>query len=87
MFVILTYDVSEKRVNKARKAIKKYLIWTQNSVFEGNITQAKLDKCLSDLNKCLDKHEDSLYIYKVDNNKNIKKDVFGVNKNIDDLII
>ncbi|EOU2023716.1 CRISPR-associated endonuclease Cas2, partial [Clostridium perfringens] len=51
MFVILTYDVGEKRVNRVRKILKKYLIWTQNSVFEGKITEAKLHKCLSEINK------------------------------------
>lgn len=47
MFVILTYDVGEKRVNRVRKTLKKYLTWTQNSVFEGQITDAKLHKCLA----------------------------------------
>ncbi|SUY64384.1 CRISPR-associated endoribonuclease Cas2 [Clostridium sporogenes] len=39
MFVILTYDIEEKRINRVRKTLKKYLVWTQNSVFEGEITE------------------------------------------------
>ncbi|MGB9856125.1 MAG: CRISPR-associated endonuclease Cas2 [Caldisericum exile] len=87
MFVIITYDVSESRVNKVRKVLKKYLIWTQNSVFEGVITEAKLYKCLSEVNKIMDKREDSLYIYKVENPQNLSKDVLGICKNPEDMFL
>ncbi|MEG0306469.1 MAG: CRISPR-associated endonuclease Cas2 [Clostridium sp.] len=87
MFVILTYDVGEKRVNKVRKTLKKYIIWTQNSVFEGQITEGKLHKCLADVNKILDKEEDSLYVYMVKNPNNICKEVIGNEKNYDELFL
>lgn len=87
MFIIITYDVGEKRVNKVRKILKKYLIWTQNSVFEGEITDGKLVKCLNEIYKIFNKVEDSLYIYRIGNTKNIKKDVVGKEKNFDDLFI
>lgn len=87
MFVIITYDVGEKRVNKVRKILKKYLIWTQNSVFEGEITDGKLIKCLNEIYKIFNKAEDSLYVYRIANPKNIKKDVVGKEKNFDGLFI
>lgn len=87
MFVIITYDVGEKRVNKVRKKLKMYLTWTQNSVFEGEITDGKLKKCLAELDRVLDRTEDSLYIYRVKNSKNVVKDVVGELKNYDDLFI
>lgn len=87
MFVILTYDVGEKRVNRVRKTLKKYLTWTQNSVFEGQITESKLHKCLADVNKNLNKEEDSLYVYIVKNPKNIEKVVVGKEKNYDELFL
>lgn len=87
MFVILTYDVGEKRVNRVRKLVKKYLIWTQNSVFEGNITESKLHKCLAEISKILDKQEDSLYVYRINNPKNILKDIVGKEKNCDELFL
>ena len=34
MFVILVYDVGEKRVAKVLKICRKYLTWVQNSVLE-----------------------------------------------------
>ena len=87
MFVVVTYDVREKRVNRIRKKLKMYLTWTQNSVFEGEITEAKLKKCLAELDVMLVKSEDSLYIYRVKNSNNIKKDIIGELKNYDDLFV
>ncbi len=87
MFVILTYDVEERRVNRVRKTLKKYLIWTQNSVFEGEITEGKLNKCLAEVNKTLDRSVDSLYIYIIKNSNNIKKEVVGKEKNVDELFL
>lgn len=69
------------------KILKKYLTWTQNSVFEGTITEAKLHKCLTEVNKGFNKEEDSLYVYRVKNNKNIEKDIIGFEKNCDDLFL
>ena len=87
MFVIITYDIKIERINRVRKLLRKYLIWTQNSVFEGKITEAKLQKCLSEINSIIDRREDSIYVYRIQNEKNIKKDVIGEEKNFDELFI
>lgn len=87
MFVIITYDVNEKRVNRVRKVLKKYIRWCQNSVFEGEISVGKLTKCIAEVKKHLNDSEDSLYIYRVPYNKNIKKDVIGIEKNFDEMFI
>jgi CRISPR-associated protein Cas2 len=44
MYVILVYDVGQKRVGKMLKLCRKYLNWIQNSVFEGEITHVKLEE-------------------------------------------
>lgn len=87
MFVILTYDVGEKRVNKVRKSLKKYLTWTQNSVFEGQISDGKMHKCLAEVNKLLDSEVDSLYIYVIKNIHNVQKQVVGQEKSYDELFL
>lgn len=87
MFVIVTYDVGEKRVNKVRKKLKKYLMWTQNSVFEGEISEGKLQKCLSEVNKIIKKEEDSIYVYRVNFSSQIKKDIIGLTKSYEDIFI
>lgn len=87
MFVILTYDVEVKRVNRVRKLLKKYLTWTQNSVFEGEISQGKLNQCLAEIENIIDKSYDSIYIYNVKSSKFISKDILGENKNFDELFL
>ena len=48
MFVIVTYDVSTKRVSKVMKICRKYLMHIQRSVFEGMITESKMNKLKQD---------------------------------------
>ncbi len=87
IFVILTYDIEVKKINKVRKILKKYLIWTQNSVFEGEITEGKLQKCIAQIGKVIDKNNDSVYIYIIENPKNIVKNKIGKEKALDELIL
>lgn len=81
MYVIITYDVGEKRVAKVCKKLKAYLDWSQNSVFEGVITKSKLMKCMSELEKIITSN-DSIYLYIVDNPNNIKKEVMGEDRSL-----
>ncbi len=82
MFVIITYDITDdKRLNKVRKILKKYLYWKQLSTFEGEISEGKLAQCLSEIDKIIDANEDSIYVYEVKNPKNIKKKILGIEKN------
>jgi CRISPR-associated protein Cas2 len=87
VFVIVTYDVKEKRINKVRKKLNQYLFWSQNSVFEGEITESQLIKCLSEIKKIINIEEDSIYIYKIENFKNFEKVIVGVKKNFDTFVL
>jgi len=84
--LIVTYDINEERVNKVRKILRRYLNWVQNSVFEGEITEAKLEKCKMELSFVIDKDEDSIYFYLIENKNNINKSTLGIDKNITDNI-
>jgi CRISPR-associated protein Cas2 len=86
VFVIITYDVDEKRVGKVCKKLREYLDWTQNSVFEGEITKGKLAKCLNELDK-ITTEDDSIYLYKVENPKNIKKEIIGRDLSFDQIFL
>ena len=81
-YLIVVYDVEEDRVNKTRKILKKYFHWVQNSVFEGDITESKLERCKMELSKAIDLSKDSVYFYRLENRLNFKKDVLGVEKEI-----
>ncbi len=81
MFVIITYDITDdKRLNKVRKILRKYLYWSQLSTFEGEISEGKLAQCLAEVNEIINTAEDSIYVYEVKNPKNIKKKILGIEK-------
>ncbi len=81
-YLIVTYDIGEDRVNKVRKVLKKYFHWVQNSVFEGEITEGKLEKCRGELKKIIKEEDDSIYFYSLENRLNYRKTVIGVEKEI-----
>lgn len=63
MFVIIVYDVGEKRVAKALKICRKYLNWVQNSVLEGEISDVNLKKLRAEMEKLIDSEVDSVILY------------------------
>ena len=77
MYVILVYDMGQKRVGKMLKHCRKYLNWIQNSVFEGEITEVKLKEMISDAKKIMKEEEDSLIIFKSRNERWLDKEVIG----------
>lgn len=81
LFVILFYDFKEQRVSRALKICRKYLTWVQNSVFEGEITEANLKKLKSELKQKMRQDEDSIIIYTFSNMRYSEREVIGVEKN------
>lgn len=87
MFCILVYDISETRVAKVLKTCRKYLNWVQNSVFEGEISEAKLEKLKLELKKTINQKEDSIIIYTFRTTKYSSREIIGREKNKIDNII
>lgn len=87
MYVILVYDVEEKRVARALKLCRQYLNWIQNSVFEGELTEGKLKELKIRLKKIVDKKADSVLIFKLRDASAFKKEVIGLEKNPLDTIL
>lgn len=81
MYVILVYDIGEKRVGKMLKLCRQYLNWIQNSVFEGEITEVKLKELLLKAKKLMDIDHDSIIIFKSRSEKWLEKQVIGNEKN------
>lgn len=81
MYVILVYDVNEKRVTRALKTCRRYLNWVQNSVFEGEISEAKLKELKLRLKKVINETEDSILIYRFRDRRYFEKEVMGQEKN------
>lgn len=87
MFVILVYDVTDRKVAKALKVCRKYLTWIQNSVFEGDIGEANLKKLKVELRQVIDKETDSVIIYRFNSMNYSKREVIGIEKNEQKIIL
>jgi len=79
MYVIAMYDVGEKRVGKMLKLLRRYLNWIQNSVFEGEITEVKLNELKIKARKLMDEKIDSLIIFKTRQEKWLEKEIVAMN--------
>ena len=77
MYVILVYDMGEKRVAKMLRLCRKYLNWIQNSVFEGELTEVKLKELIIFAKEIIDKDDDSLIIFTSRQNNWMEKQVVG----------
>lgn len=87
MYVILVYDVGQKRVGKMLKLCRKYLNWIQNSVFEGEVSPAKLEELKLKALDIMDVESDSLIIFQTRQEKWLKKEIVGKERATTDNII
>ncbi|MCI5089638.1 CRISPR-associated endonuclease Cas2 [Phaeodactylibacter sp.] len=81
MYVILVYDVHQKRVGKMLKLCRRYLNWIQNSVFEGAISELKLKELIFEARQIMDESYDSIIIFSSRNERWLDKQVIGLEKN------
>lgn len=81
MYVLLVYDIKEKRVGKMLKLCRRYLNWIQNSVFEGEITEVKLKELLAKAHTFIHPDEDSIIIFKSRSQQWLEKQVVGQERN------
>jgi len=87
MYVILVYDIGEKRVGKMLKLCRKYLCWIQNSVFEGEITEVKLEELKIKARSIMELETDSLILFKSRDSKWLYKELIGNERSKVDNII
>jgi CRISPR-associated protein Cas2 len=87
MYVILVYDIEQKRVGKACKLVRKYLNWVQNSVFEGELSEAKLKEVKLKMKHLMDMEKDSVLIYKLRTAAAATRETLGIEKNPTDAFI
>jgi len=77
MYVIAVYDIGEKRVGKMLKLCRQYLNWIQNSVFEGEITEVKLNELKIKAKNIMDATYDSFIIFSSREEKWLEKEIVG----------
>ncbi len=87
MFVIiLTYDVSQKRVSKVRKTCLPFLFWIQNSVFAGEISSSKIKVLLERLKRLISEG-DGIEIFILRDKKLARRLTIGECKEYDKVIL
>jgi len=87
MYIIIVYDIEQKRVGKVCQYLRRYLNWVQNSVFEGEVTEAKLKEIKIGLKKLIKDEVDSIFFYSVRDQNWLNKETMGVEKNPTDTFI
>ncbi|MGW8956818.1 CRISPR-associated endonuclease Cas2 [Paenibacillus sp. NPDC055715] len=80
-YVILVYDIGEKRVGKVFKICKKYLVHFQKSVFRGEITPANLIQLRAELKKVIDEGTDFVAVFKMTGDYVFDEEIIGVRMN------
>ena len=80
MYVIVVYDVGEKRVGKMLKLCRQYLCWIQNSVFEGELSEVKLKELNLKMKGIIEPSEDSVILFTNKMGYNMNKQILGREK-------
>ena len=70
MYVIVAYDVNVERVNR----IKKFCggNWVQNSLSEGELSEADLEEVRMGLRRMIDEEKDMIVIYRMRSSDTIR---------------
>lgn len=87
MYVLIVYDVGVDRVAKIHKLLKQFLHWRQNSVFEGEISEAQIEKVKAGLKILIDADYDSVLVYTARDERWINRESIGTDKNTTDNMI
>ena len=77
MYVIAVYDVSVERVNHVRKFLRQFMIWKQNSVFEGELTQAEFERVKFGVKEIIEEDEDYVIFYILRDERLLKRVEIG----------
>ena len=78
MYFVAAYDVDERRVGKMLKIFRRYLTWVQNSVFEGELTEAQYARLKSEAKDLMDPATDSVIFWNVRAQKYCDRETLGI---------
>jgi len=88
MFVIVVYDVAVEKNREVLTFLRTRMNWIQNSVFEGDLTEAQLREVKTRLESVANSSSgDSIVVYELGSEKYVEKTVIGEEKGSSDRII
>jgi CRISPR-associated protein Cas2 len=79
-FFVAVYDVNVKRVAKMLKLFRRYMTWVQNSVFEGEMTEAQFQRLKTEAKALMLTEEDSVVFYELGSEKYVNRTVVGIER-------
>ena len=77
MYVIVVYDIAVERIDAVRKFLKQYMMWKQNSVFEGELTRAEFEIVKRGVKELIDEDADYVIFYILRDEKYLKREELG----------
>ncbi|MGC9443494.1 MAG: CRISPR-associated endonuclease Cas2 [Candidatus Methanospirareceae archaeon] len=80
MFVIIVYDMGVARVSKLCQYLRRSMDWVQNSVFEGELTDAEYKRIQHDVKELMEADVDSVRFYRFRTKDQVKIETLGVEK-------
>ncbi len=78
--MIIVYDMGVERVTKICQYLRRSMDWVQNSVFEGELTDAEFKRIQHDLKELIEADVDSVRIYRWRTKDQVKIETLGVEK-------
>lgn len=87
MFVIMVYDIGDRRVRKALAIGRRYMTRVQNSVFEGEMTPGSLKALKDDMSQVIEPDNDSVIFYILGSAKYKKRELIGADRPEGSIII
>lgn len=86
MYAIIVYDVDVSRNRAILTFLRTHLNWIQNSVFEGELTEAEFREVKTELEDLAEAH-DSIVIYALDSDRYMDKSVIGEERGSTDRLL
>jgi len=77
MYVIMVYDVGVERVTKVLKIARRYLGWVQNSVLEGELSNAQFRRLQREVQRVIQKDHDRVLFYLIRSAKDVRRESLG----------
>ena len=78
--MIIVYDVGVERVAKICQYLRRSMDWVQNSVFEGELTDAEYKRIQHDLKGLIEAEDDSVRLYTFRTKEQVNVEILGVEK-------
>jgi len=77
MYFIAVYDVNVDRVAKMLKLFRRYMTWVQNSVFEGELTEAQYANLKAEAQALMEPSEDSIIFWNLRDRRYMDRETLG----------